>query len=64
MTESIDANPMPGLNYSASIKSLISKKIKQVDLYKDRDSQIAAIEQSFDAAKIPVFTRTKSFLIY
>jgi hypothetical protein len=30
VTESIDTNPMPGLNYSASIKSLISKKIKQI----------------------------------
>lgn len=32
----------------------IKRKISQLDFYKDRDSQIRAIEKSFEAAKKPV----------
>ena len=32
----------------------IKKKINEIDFYKDRDSQIEAIQRSFEAAKQPV----------
>ena len=32
----------------------IKRKIKEIDFYKDRESQIEAIEKSFIAAKKPV----------
>lgn len=32
----------------------IKRKLSQIDFYKDRDSQIKAIEKSFEAAKLPV----------
>lgn len=32
----------------------MKRKLKEVDFYKDRDSQIVAIEGSFEAVKLPV----------
>ena len=38
----------------SKLGSSIKRKLSQIDFYKDRDSQIKAIEKSFDAAKQPV----------
>ena len=48
----------PGDRVGFSIK----KYFKEEDLYRDRESQIKAIEDTFEAAKVPVCTLTNSAL--
>jgi len=47
----------------------IKQSMRDEEIYKDRDSQIAAIEKTFEKAKVPVsvvyhFLLSHSFLIY
>lgn len=40
--------------YCVRVGFNLKKLLKEEDLYKDRDSQIKAIEQTFESAKTPV----------
>ncbi len=55
-TENTRFQPKVYDQVESKLGSSIKRKLSQIDFYKDRESQIKAIEKSFDAAKQPVNT--------